>query len=434
MAVTITGVAAGSPAAKKRITAGDRLLTINRQEIADVLDYRFYLLQNSRLRLELETAAGKRRVVHLHKPEGADIGLEFETYLMDQQHACRNHCIFCFIDQLPQGMRPSLYFKDDDSRLSFLFGNYITLTNLSEHEIARIIHMHISPINISVHTTNPELRCQMMHNRFAGDALKTLYRFADAGLNIQCQLVLCPGYNDGEELQKTMEDLAKLYPSVTGVAAVPVGLTRHREGLTPLRPFTKEEAADTIRRMEQMGERMLSLHGTRIFYPSDEWYILAGQALPPAAFYEDFCQLENGVGMLPLLKAEFLEALDATDTEPKGSRILLATGVDAAPFIQELVDACAEKWQHRLSVTVVAVENRFFGEHITVTGLLTGQDLAEQLKGYTMEYLLLSENMLRQQGDCFLDDMTPDGLAEKLHTEIRFVADGGEDLLNALML
>ncbi len=430
MAVRVVGVAGGSVCEKKKIKAGDILLSINRREIADVLDYHFHL-QNSRLTLRLQTSAGKKRTVRLRKSAQEDIGLEFETYLMDKQRACRNNCIFCFIDQLPQGMRESLYFKDDDSRLSFLFGNYITLTNLTEHEIERIIEMHISPINISVHTTDPALRCQMMNNRFAGDALKTMYRFAEAGLTIQCQLVLCPGYNDGEALTKSMEDLAKLYPSVTSVAAVPVGLTRYRDGLAPLRPFTKEESLDTIRRMEEMGEKMLEKYGTRVFYPSDEWYLKAELPLPKAAFYEEFSQIENGVGMLPSLIEEFQTAMNAAKEAPRGSKICLATGKAAAPFFEHLVDQMRKKWD-TVNVEVIAVENRFFGENITVAGLITGQDLAEQLKGKQMEYLLLSQNMLRQQGDCFLDDMTPADLEAALGTTIQFVSDDGADVLSAL--
>ncbi len=432
MAVTITDVAVGSVSEKKRIAAGDTLLAVNKQEIADVLDYRFHL-QNSRLALTLLTKTGKKRTVRIRKKAEDDIGLQFETYLMDKQRACRNNCIFCFIDQLPQGLRESLYFKDDDSRLSFLFGNYITLTNLTEHEIARIIDMHISPINISVHTTDPALRCKMMNNRFAGDALKTMYRFAEAGLTIQCQLVLCPGYNDGEALTKSMEDLAALYPSVTSVAAVPVGLTRYREGLTPLRPFTKEEALDTVRRMEAMGDKMLEKYGTRVFYPSDEWYLKAELPLPDAAFYEEFSQIENGVGMLASLVEEFKAELDIADDTPQGSRICIATGVAAAPFLRQLVDQAAKKWD-TMCVEVLAVENRFFGENITVAGLITGKDLAEQLKDKDMDILLLSQNMLRQQGDCFLDDMTPAELSAALQTDVRFVSDNGSDLLAALML
>lgn len=433
MAVTISGVLPDSPAEKKRIQAGDILLTINGNEIADVLDYRFHL-HNGRLRLDIQKPNGKTRVVRLKKRDMEDIGLEFETYLMDQQHVCRNNCIFCFIDQLPEGMRPSLYFKDDDSRLSFLFGNYITLTNLTEHEIERIIHMHISPIKVSVHTTDPALRCKMMNNRFAGQALEILHRFADAGLEIQCQLVLCPEYNDGEQLQKSMEDLAALYPAVTSVAAVPVGLTKFRDGLTKLRPFTPAECADTIDRMEKMGDKMFEKYQTRVFYPSDEWYIKAGRPLPSAHVYEDFLQLENGVGMMPLLLDEFDSALCQCEEKPQGSRLLIATGKLAAPFFEKMAAQARQKLGDTLSVEVVAIENRFFGENITVAGLITGKDLCEQLDGKLADYLLLSENLLRRQGDCFLDDMTPDDVVQTLGMQIRFVRDDGEDLLDALLL
>lgn len=430
MAVTIQAVAGGSPAAGKHIEAGDRLLSINGHEIADVLDYRFFLTE-TRLRLVLERA-GKRYVLLLRKAEDEDIGLEFETYLMDKQHACRNKCVFCFIDQLPPGMRGSLYFKDDDSRLSFLFGNYITLTNLSEHEISRIIAMHISPINISVHTTNPALRCRMMNNRFAGDALQTLRRFVDAGLQINCQLVLCPGWNDGEELQKTLEDLAGMMPSVKSVAAVPVGLTRYREGLEPLRLFTKEEAADTIDRMEAVGDRLLRERGNRLFYPSDEFYLQAGRPIPPADFYGEFAQLENGVGMVALLRAQFGEALAACDGTPSGRRLLLATGVSAAPILEMLVDAAKKKW-HTLTVDVVAIVNHFFGENITVAGLVTGGDLIEQLKGRRADLLLIPDAMLRREDDLFLDDLTPADVEQALGMPVRAVGADGADLVEALL-
>ena len=432
MAVTVSGVLPGSIAAKKRVLPGDILLAVNGKEIEDVLDYRFHL-QNSRLTLTVKTAAGKVRQIRIKKEEQEELGLEFDTYLMDQQKSCRNKCIFCFIDQLPEGMRESLYFKDDDSRLSFLFGNYITLTNLTEHEIERIIDMHISPINISVHTTDPQLRCKMMNNRFAGESLQVLKRFADAGLQIQCQLVLCPGYNDGEQLQKSMEDLAALYPAVTSVAAVPVGLTKFRDGLTPLRPFTKEECVDTIRRMQEMGDRMMSQHGTRVFYPSDEWFIRAELPIPGADFYEEFAQLENGVGMISLLTDEFIDALEQTDEMPKGSKMVVATGVDAAPFLQNLIDEAKKKWDN-ISVDVVPVKNEFFGENITVAGLLTGQDIVAAVKGMQMEYLLLSENTLRQQGDCFLDDMTPAQMEEIVGVPVKFISDAGADLLETILL
>ncbi len=430
MAVTIQDVLPGSPAARRRIRPGETLLSINGHAIEDVLDYRFYMLDST---LQMAVSDGKKtRILRLHKGEDEDPGLLFETYLMDKQRSCRNKCIFCFIDQLPPGLRDSLYFKDDDSRLSFLFGNYITLTNLSEHEISRILAMHISPINISVHTTNPELRARMMGNRFAGESLAVLRRFAGAGLAINCQLVLVPGWNDGDELSRTMADLAALAPSVKSVAAVPVGLTKYREGLTPLRLFTPEEARDVVERMEAMGDRLLEQTGSRLFYPSDEFYSKAGLPIPPTGFYGEMAQLENGVGMVALLREQFREALAAETRTPKGSRLLLATGVLAAPYIRELVDEAKEKW-HNLQVEVVAVENRFFGETITVTGLLTGRDIREQLAGRDADILLLSRDTLRQEGDCFLDDGTPVQLGEALSMQVHVLDVDGAALLEGLL-
>ncbi len=430
MAVTIAAVAANSPAAKARIKPGDTLLAINGRGIEDVLDYRFFI-PDEKLMLTLLSGARKRRV-RLRKEPYQEIGLEFDTYLMDKQRACRNNCIFCFIDQLPPGMRESLYFKDDDSRLSFLFGNYITLTNLTEHEISRIIEMHISPINISVHTTNPDLRCRMMNNRFAGQCLDILRRFVEAGLDIQCQLVLVPGYNDGAELERSLRDLAAMAPAVKSVAAVPVGLTKYREGLPSLRPFTKEEARAVVAAMTAAGDRMLAQTGSRVFYPADEWYIRADLPFPDGDFYEDYPQLENGVGMTALLREQFREAMaDATGT-PAGERLVLATGVAAAPYIRQLVEEAAAKWP-ALQATVVAIKNDFFGENITVSGLVTGRDLIAQLQGVPMDRLLLPANMLRQEGDLFLDDVSVAQVSETLGVPVDIIAEtDGYGLLSAL--
>lgn len=431
MSVTITGVAPGSAAEKKKIQVGDRLVTINGKPIVDVLDYRFYEVEE-KLTLELETAKGLR-TVKIRKPEYAEIGLEFETYLMDKQHTCRNQCVFCFIDQMPPGMRDSLYFKDDDSRLSFLFGNYITLTNLSQHEIERIIELHITPINVSVHTTNPELRCRMMNNRFAGETLGLLQRFADAGIHMDCQLVLCPGWNDGEELQRSMRDLAALAPAVESVAVVPVGLTKYRDGLTPLRPFTAEEAAAVLDAIESFGDEMLKTIGTRLIYPSDEWYIKAGRTIPQAEFYEEMSQLENGVGMSALMRSQFVEALEqCTASRACGTDTVLATGVVAAPLIQELVDLAKEKHPD-IRVRVQAIRNDFFGEKITVAGLITGTDLKAQLQSVSCDRLLLPDVMLRHEQDRFLDDMTPQELEAALGVRIQVIAADGASLLEALL-
>lgn len=431
MAVTIAAVEKRSPAARSRIKAGDTLLTINGRDIVDVLDYRFYM-PDSRLTVTVETPKGKCRTLTIRKKPYVELGLVFDTYLMDQQRSCRNNCIFCFIDQLPQGMRDSLYFKDDDSRLSFLFGNYITLTNLTERDVERIIEMHISPINVSVHTTNPQLRCRMMNNRFAGDCLQHLYRFAQAGLDINYQLVLVPGYNDGEELQRSMEDLAALAPAVRSVAAVPVGLTKYRDGLTELRPFTPEECATVVAQMTAMGDRMVEQTGSRIFYPSDEWYIKAGLPIPDGDFYEEYPQLENGVGMVALLREDFIRAAEAFPLFIETDRLVIATGVDAAPYLQELADYAMEKWPG-VQLQVVPIRNEFFGERITVSGLITGGDLIRQLQGVPMDRLLLPANMLRQEGDLFLDDVSVEQVQEALGVPITFVQEtDGEALFEAL--
>ncbi len=432
MAVVITGVSEGSIAEKKRIAAGDCLISVNGHEIADVLDYRFYLFE-PRLTLCLQTAAGKKRTVRIRKSEDEDIGLEFETYLMDNQHTCRNNCIFCFIDQMPPGMRETLYFKDDDSRLSFLFGNYITLTNLSEHEIERILTMHISPINISVHTTNPELRCRMMNNRFAGDTLSLLRRFADAGIHMECQLVICPEWNDGDELLRSMQDLAALAPAVESVAVVPVGLTKYRDGLTPLRPFTEQESCDILDMVTRFGDEQVLKTGNRLIYPADEWYVQANRPIPEEAFYGEMSQLENGVGLVALLRSQFAEAMDDRGSDrAEGTDTVIATGVAAAPILQELVKTALTAIEN-IHARVVAINNDFFGEHITVAGLVTGGDLCRQLKEIPCERVLIPDCMLRHEGDRFLDDVTPEDLAAALGVRVEVISTDGGALFEALM-
>ncbi|MBR5540655.1 MAG: DUF512 domain-containing protein [Clostridia bacterium] len=432
MAVVIASVQKNSIAAKKKIAAGDTLISINGREIADVLDYRFYLFE-PRLTLILQTAAGKRRTVRIGKSEDDDIGLEFETYLMDRQHTCRNKCIFCFIDQMPPGMRETLYFKDDDSRLSFLFGNYITLTNLSEHEIERILTMHISPINISVHTTNPELRSRMMNNRFAGDTLSLLRRFADAGIHMECQLVICPEWNDGEELLRSMRDLAVLAPAVESVAVVPVGLTKYREGLTPLRLFTEQESGDIIDMVVRFGDAQVEKTGNRLIYPADEWYVQANRPLPNEDFYGEMSQLENGVGLVALLRARFADALKCCEAKrAAGTHTVLATGVAAAPMLTELVNTASAEIDN-IHARVIAINNDFFGETITVAGLVTGGDLRRQLQGIPCERVVIPDCMLRHEGDRFLDDVTPEQLAADLGVKVEVIPTDGDALFEALM-
>ncbi len=427
MAVLIRDVTPGSPAARAKIAPGDTLVAINGRPIEDVLDYRFYI-PDTRLKLTV-LSDGKQRVVRLKKAEFEEIGLEFDSYLMDEQHSCRNKCIFCFIDQLPPGMRDTLYFKDDDSRLSFLFGNYITLTNLTEHEVSRIIEMHISPINISVHTTNPELRCRMMHNRFAGDCLSILHRFVEAGLTVQCQLVLVPGYNDGEELERSLRDLAALGPAVESVAAVPVGLTKYREGLEPIRSFTPEESRRVVAQLTAAGDRMIEKTGRRVFFPSDEWYIKGDLPIPAGDFYEEYPQLENGVGMIALQREQFRQALADKLEEgahPTALRYIVATGTAAAPYLTALTEEAKTAFPG-MQVRVQAIRNDFFGHEITVAGLVTGGDLMAQLAGETADVLLLPSCMLRQEGDLFLDDVPWQQVEDTLHMQVRILpeTDGG---------
>ncbi|MBP5303966.1 MAG: DUF512 domain-containing protein [Clostridia bacterium] len=430
MPVVIDSVEEKSLAAKKKICPGDLLVSINGHSIEDVLDYQFYV-QDTKLKIELKTEKGTKKLT-IRKKEEEDIGLEFSDYLMDKQHSCKNKCIFCFIDQMPPGLRDTLYFKDDDSRLSFLFGNYITLTNLTEHEIQRIIEMHISPVNISVHTMDPELRCRMMNNRFAGESLKIMRRFADAGIALNAQLVLCPGYNDGESLTKTMEELATYRPSLQSVAAVPVGLTKYREGLEPLRLFTKEECADVIRRMNEMGDRMLKEEGTRLFYPSDEFYLKAELPLPDDEYYEDCSQLENGVGMFTYFCKQFDESLEEGGN-PKGTHLTIATGRLSEPLLNTCIKKAQEKYP-QIHAEVYGIRNDFFGEEITVAGLVTGQDILKQMKGNVGELLLIPSSMLRSERDMFLDDVPLEQVSKELNVPIKVIECDGIAFFEALML
>lgn len=428
MSVEVTGVDKGSPAQRAGIQPGDVLETLNGHEIVDVLDFRFY--QNEKRLIAVYLRNGKRRRAKIRKGEYEETGMEFSTYLMDKQHSCRNKCIFCFIDQMPPGMRESLYFKDDDSRLSFLFGNYITLTNISEHEVQRIIEMHISPINISVHTTNPELRVKMMKNRFAGEALSILHRLAAAGIELNCQLVLCPGINDGEELRRSLSDLTA-YESVACVACVPVGLTKYREGLEPLRPFTAKEAAEVIDLIDEFGDKMEKERGGRVAYASDEFYLLSGREIPPAAYYGDFLQLENGVGLWALLKSEAQKALEDQEPPKAARHISVATGVSAAALLKEIAKSCEKRWEN-FRCDVYTIENRFFGPLITVAGLVTGGDLLEQLKGKDLhDGLYIPSVMLRQHEDCFLDDITLRDVKKQLNVPVIPVNNDGYELIAA---
>lgn len=432
--VTIQSVEQGSRAMRAGILPGDILISINGNNIADVLDYRFYLVNKS---LSLLIHRGPELLTfEIKKGEYDDIGLEFETYLMDKKHSCRNKCIFCFIDQLPRGMRDTLYFKDDDSRLSFLMGNYITLTNMKDEDIDRIIKMHMSPINISVHTTSPELRCQMLHNRFAGDSLRHLKTLTDAGISVNAQIVLCKGVNDGAELERSLTDLAALGDSVQSVAIVPAGLTKHRDGLYPLAPFSKEEAAEVIEVINRHGERSLETRGERLFFAADEFYLKAQLPLPSPDYYEGYPQLDNGVGMITCMDEEFTSAMEylTEDYDTSVSRTFsIATGKAAYEFISKITNSLCNACP-TLSGTVYQIENDFFGPEITVAGLICGCDLYEQLKDKPLgERLYISSTMLRDGGDLFLDNISLEELSEKLGVPIIPVNPDGDAFIKAIL-
>ena len=432
MSVVISAVEEKSPASKAGIKAGDLLISLDGNEIMDVLDYRFY--QNTdRLTALIVNAKGKAKKVKIKKKEYEELGLLFDTYLMDKKRSCKNKCIFCFIDQLPKGLRESLYFKDDDSRLSFLFGNYITLTNITEHEIERIIKMHISPINISVHTTNPELRVKMMANKNAGKALEVIPRLNAAGIKINCQLVLVPGFNDGAELERSLRELSE-YENVECIAAVPVGLTDHREGLKELEPFNSQTAAEVIDIIDKAGDNCIEKYGDRRIYAADEFYLLSGRKLPDASYYGDFLQLENGVGLWSLFKSEVEERLTDIDKKELDRHITLVTGVAAYPLISQTAKMCEEKTQG-LKCDVYAIKNNFFGNKITVAGLVTATDIIEQLTGKDLgEELLIPESMLRSEGDMFLDSITVEELSERLSVKVSVVACDGRSLVEKILM
>ena len=425
-----------SPAGRAGVRAGESLLQVNGHPIQDVLDYKFYTY-DPKLTLILRDPEGRERTVRVRKEEGEDLGLEFDHYLMDRARSCANRCIFCFVDQMPPGMRETLYFKDDDARLSFLMGNYITMTNLSRREVERICALRVSPINISVHATEPALREKMLGHRNAGRCLELMERFAAAGITMNCQIVACLGVNDGPALDRTLRDLGGLYPAVNSVAVVPVGITKYRQGLYPLRPYTGEEAAALLDQVEAFAAGFLAAHGTSLVWCSDEFYLLAGRELPGNGYYEEYAQLENGVGMLRLLTDQ---AMSLTEDEEEDLSVLapapfsIATGASAAPFIQKIVDRCREKCP-ALRGRVYPIANRFFGETITVSGLITGGDLIDQLRGKELgERLLLPDNMLRAGERVFLDDVTVEQVEQALGVPVVPVeADSGFALVDAIL-
>lgn len=434
----VKSVLKNSIAEELEIAPGDRLLSINQMEVEDIFDYQF-MIQDTYLEVEIEKPDGEQWVLEIDKEFEEDLGLEFENGLMDEYRSCHNKCIFCFIDQMPKGMRDTLYFKDDDSRLSFLQGNYVTLTNMSEHDISRIIRYHLSPINISFQTTNPELRCKMLNNRFAGDALKKVDLLYEAEITMNGQIVLCKGVNDGEELERSIRDLTKYLPYLESVSVVPVGLSKYREGLYPLEPFSEEDAKEVIATIENWQKKIYAGHGIHFIHASDEWYILAKQPIPEEERYDGYLQLENGVGMMRLLLNEVEEEMNRLRAENKlGDKTIrdelsLATGLLAYPYIKQLTEDIMSEFPN-LKVHVYPIVNHFFGENITVSGLLTGQDIMKQLQGKKLgSRLLLPQNVLRSMESVFLDDYTVQDLEKALQVRIDIVKSSGCEFVHSII-
>lgn len=428
----IKDVLPGSIAEELEISAGDKLLAINDQEIEDVFDYHF-LANEEYLTVLIEKPDGEQWELEIEKEYEEDLGIEFEQGLMDEYRSCRNKCIFCFIDQMPKDMRETLYFKDDDSRLSFLQGNYVTLTNMSDHDIDRIVRYHLEPINVSFQTTNPELRCKMLHNRFAGEALKKVDRLYEGGITMNGQIVLCKGINDGEELERSIRDLMKYAPQLQSVSVVPVGLSKYRDGLYPLLPFTKEDAKEVLHIIHKWQKKAYEEFGIHFIHGGDEWYILAEEELPEEERYDGYLQLENGVGMLRLLMNEFEKGYERLNGDERDREVSIATGFLAYPYIQRMADRIMEKYP-KSKLHVYRIRNDFFGELITVSGLITGQDLIGQLKGKALgEKLLLPCNMLRIEEQDFLDDVTLQDVKDALQVPVDIVKSSGQDFIDAVL-
>ena len=434
----IKEVLVGGIAEELGIEAGDKLLAINGEELEDIFDYQF-MVQDEYIEVLIQKADGEEWLLEIDKDYEEDLGMEFENGLMDEYRSCHNKCIFCFIDQMPKGMRDTLYFKDDDSRLSFLQGNYVTLTNMSDADVDRIIKYHLSPINISFQTTNPELRCKMLNNRFAGEALKKVDRFYEAGIIMNGQIVLCKGVNDGAELERSISDLTKYLPYLESVSVVPVGLSKFREGLYPLEPFAKEDAKEVLAIIHKWQDKLYPEHGKHFIHASDEWYILAEEEMPEESRYDGYLQLENGVGMLRLLQEEFADAVATLkekkvlpDTEHKET-ISMVTGKLAYPYIKSMAEQMMELVPG-LTIYVYEISNEFFGEMITVSGLLTGQDIRKQLIGKKVGgRLLLPQNVLRSGETVFLDDLTVEDLEKTLQVKIDIVKSSGYDFVESVM-
>ena len=428
----ISGVKPDSIAMELELEPGDELISINGKEIEDVFDYQF-LTEDEYLLVVVRKNNGEEWELEIEKDYDEDLGIEFENGLMDDYKSCSNKCMFCFIDQMPPGMRETLYFKDDDSRLSFLQGNYVTLTNMKDKDIERIIYYNLGPINVSVHTTNPKLRCTMLHNRFAGEALKKIKRLSDAGIEMNGQVVLCKGVNDGEELERTIRDLTEYIPNMQSLSIVPVGLTKYREGLYPLEAFEKEDAGKVLEQIHRWQDYCMEHFGTHFVHGGDEWYLLAEQPLPSAENYDGYIQLENGVGMLRLMATEVADALDKVEGNDEPGLVSLATGRLPYPYMEKYAGWIRKKFPNR-TINIYPIRNDFFGERITVSGLITAKDLIAQLKDKNLgEYLLLPINMFRIGETVFLDDLTAEDVEKALQVKIRIVKSDGQDFVHAIL-
>ena len=429
---TVSAVLPGSIAEEMGIEPWDKLLSVNGHEIEDIFDYQFYT-EDEEIVLLIEKPDGEQWELEIEKETGEQLGIEFGQGLMDEYRSCYNKCIFCFIDQMPEGMRDTLYFKDDDSRLSFLQGNYVTLTNMSDHDIERIIRYRLEPINISFQTTNPELRCRMLHNRFAGKALKKVDMLYQGGIEMNGQIVLCKGVNDGEELERSVRDLTAYLPLLKSVSVVPVGLTKFREGLFPLEPFTKEDAKEVLRVIHKWQDKIYRECGLHFIHAGDEWYLLAEEEVPEEERYDGYLQLENGVGMLRLLFNEFKEGYEALGGDERQDELSIATGKLAYPYICTMSEKLMEKFPN-VKIHVYCIRNDFFGERITVSGLITGQDLTAQLKGRELgRRLLIPCNMLKTDADIFLDDLTVGEVSDALQVPVDIVKSSGQDLIDTVL-
>ncbi len=429
----IKGVVPGGIGEELGLEEGDILLSIDEQPIEDVLDY-YFLVNGEYITLQILTKDGEMAECEVEKEEDEDLGLIFEDQFMGSYHHCHNKCIFCFIDQLPKGMRQSLYFKDDDSRLSFLNGNYITMTNMKEEDFEKIIRYQMSPINVSVHATDPELRVKMLKNPRAAEVMDRLKRLVEAEITLNGQIVLCKGVNDGAALDQTICDLWTLHPQMQSVSIVPVGLSCHREGLYPLEPFTAQECAAVIDQVEAYQRRFYEESGMHFIHLSDEFYIKAGRELPEEERYDGYLQIENGVGMMRLFINEAEEAISRLDPAVQyQGHVSLVTAPTACGFVRRI---CSQlmKLYPKLQIDVHEIINHFFGENITVTGLLTGKDICEQLKDRELgDRLYLPENLLKADEDILLDDMTLKELENTLQIPISIVKSSGEDFVHSVL-